>query len=106
MSDFQNNPLAAIYEKLAIIENTIDNYFQNKEKEIIEPIPLGLLTREEVAQRLRCHPDTVSSWAANGALKAYQIGREMRFEASDVESFKRPYIPSKRQKKSQKQWAS
>ena len=47
-----------------------------------------LLTKKEVAERLRIEPRTVDSWRLEGRLDAVYLGRKViRYRASDVERF-------------------
>tara|TARA_B100000745_G_scaffold58094_2_gene34446 strand:+ start:5493 stop:5711 length:219 start_codon:yes stop_codon:yes gene_type:complete len=48
-----------------------------------------LLTLEEVAQMLKCHPNTLRDWDNKGILPAVRLGekRIRRYRKSDVERF-------------------
>ena len=52
----------------------------------VHPIP-PVLTTEEVAQVLRCKPETVERYVHSHQLAAIQIGRERRFRGEDVLEF-------------------
>jgi excisionase family DNA binding protein len=46
----------------------------------------GLLTAEELAQRLRLRPSTIKRWAQGGLIPSIRLsGRVVRFDPGDVE---------------------
>ncbi|MBW1668202.1 MAG: helix-turn-helix domain-containing protein [Deltaproteobacteria bacterium] len=48
---------------------------------------INLLTLQEVADKLRVHPSTISRYAKSGALKSYLLGNRRLFKESDVWQF-------------------
>jgi len=46
-----------------------------------------LLTTSEVADLLKVHEVTVRRWVSDGTLKAYKVGRVLRFKTEDVEKY-------------------
>ncbi len=49
--------------------------------------PLPLLTRDEVAARLKLSPRTVAEYVRRGELRGRLIGRRWRFREEDVAAF-------------------
>ena len=49
--------------------------------------PETVLTVKEVAEYLRVTPKTVYSLAKQGSLKAFRVGRAVRFRRGDVNQF-------------------
>ena len=46
------------------------------------------LTPEEIAEKLRIHPDTVRRWIRTGALKGVKVGpRQWRVTRESIEAF-------------------
>ncbi len=52
----------------------------------IQPLP-PVMTTDEVAQLLRCPPESVARYVFSHQLGAIRIGRERRFRAEDVLEF-------------------
>ena len=44
-------------------------------------------SREELAELLSVVPRTIDRWTKSGDLKAYKLGRVVRFRRDDIESF-------------------
>ena len=44
----------------------------------------ALITRSEVAQALRIHPNTLRKFVKQGRLQEYKVGREARFIPAEV----------------------
>ena len=53
-----------------------------------------LLTIDDAAKFLQCHPDTVRQWAAQGKLRAAKLGKAWRFKQSDLDSYFEALCPS------------
>jgi putative molybdopterin biosynthesis protein len=49
--------------------------------------PTNLLTVPEVADLLRVRESTVYTWAESGALPCYRVGRLLRFDRAEVQSW-------------------
>jgi excisionase family DNA binding protein len=49
-----------------------------------------LLTRKDVAERLQISLVTLSKWVKEGKIKAYKIGRIVRFKADEIDRFLEP----------------
>lgn len=45
------------------------------------------LTKQEAADFLQVHPKTLMRWVKVGGLKAYRIGRLVRFNKADLEAY-------------------
>jgi excisionase family DNA binding protein len=52
--------------------------------------PSSLLTAEEAAHRLRISPKALYQRVARGQLKAYRLGRALRFRRADLDALMRP----------------
>lgn len=48
-----------------------------------------LLTRQEVAEILRCHPKTVERHASSGLIRQIKVGRYARYIAAEIAEFAR-----------------
>lgn len=46
-----------------------------------------LLTKDEVADRLRQSPRSIERYVKDGKLKAVKVGRSIRFKLSDIADF-------------------
>ena len=46
----------------------------------------GYLTRQEVADMLKCDLSTVHNWTKAGTLNAYQIGGRVYYKKSEIEA--------------------
>jgi len=64
---------------------------QEPEKQVNLP---ELLTLEEAAQYLKCHPNTLRQWDKNGVLPAIRIGvkKIRRYKREDLQKFLEPSI--------------
>jgi predicted site-specific integrase-resolvase len=49
-----------------------------------------LLSRKELADRWRCHIETLKRWEAAGRIKPIKVGNKfLRYRLSDIEEFER-----------------
>lgn len=71
----------------------ITSYFHSIQKEIkdlkenLEPKkPTEYLTRNELAELLKCDISTIHNWAKRGKLLAYGIGNRVLFKRNEVEA--------------------
>ena len=71
--------------------------FQELKREISElkaklskPKIEGYLTRQEVAEMLKCDLSTVHNWTKAGLLIAYGIGNRVYYKLSDIEAVMLP----------------
>ena len=81
---FDNMPsaVAKVYNEVSIIRNQLDEL-----KNSFEPkTPTEWLTRNEVAEMLKCDLSTVHNWTKKGKLKKYCIGDRTYYKRSEVES--------------------
>jgi len=81
---YNNMPSAVekVYTEVSIIRNQLDelkNSFEPKK-------PTEWLTRQDVADMLKCDPSTVHNWTKKGKLKKYCIGDRAYYKRSEVES--------------------
>jgi excisionase family DNA binding protein len=52
-----------------------------------KPVPEGLLTAAQVAERLGMATGTVVDWAEAGKVPGFRVGRALRFRWSEVEAW-------------------
>lgn len=80
-----NNPFEIIDARLSNIETLLlDIKHQPKQAEPTEK-PTGLLTRREVAQKLRITLVTLDKYTKAGTLQSYKIGGQIRYKAAEIE---------------------
>ena len=61
-------------------------------KQGFEPkTPVEYLTRNEVAEMLRCDLSTIHNWTKKGKLIPYGIGNRVYYKRSEVEAALRPF---------------
>ena len=82
----------------------ISSMFQELKKDISalkvqieKPKTDEYLTRQEVADKLKCDLSTVHNWSKAGILKPYGIGNRVYFKTSDIEAVMLP-LNKKKQK--------
>lgn len=74
--------VAKVFNEVSIIRNQLDEL-----KNSFEPkSPTELLTRNEVAEMLKCDISTVHNWTKKGKLKKYCIGDRTYYKRTEVES--------------------
>ena len=81
---FDNMPstVAKVYNEVSIIRNQL-----NELKNSFEPkTPTEWLTRNDVAEMLKCDISTVHNWTKKGKLKKYCIGDRTYYKRLEVES--------------------
>ncbi len=81
---FDNMPMAVaeVRNDVSIIRNEL-----NELKSLFEPkTPTEYLTRNEVAEMLKCDLSTVHNWTVKRKLKKYCIGNRTYYKRSEVES--------------------
>jgi len=83
----------------------ISSMFQELKKDISalkvqneKPKTDGYLTRQEVADMLKCDLSTVHNWTKAGTLIAYGIGNRVYYKLSDIEA---AMLPINKKRKSQ-----
>jgi excisionase family DNA binding protein len=54
------------------------------QKQVIDRATDGLLSKKEVAARLRISPRTLDKWMRNGRIGFFKIGKSVRFRWPDV----------------------
>jgi excisionase family DNA binding protein len=80
--DTMPSTVAKVYSEISIIRNQL-----NELKNSFEPkSPTAWLTRQEVADMLKCDPSTVHNWTKKGKLKKYCIGDRAYYKRSEVEA--------------------
>jgi excisionase family DNA binding protein len=80
-----NNPFELIDARLSNIETLLlDLKFPIPQAEPTEK-PAGLLTRREVAQKLRITLVTLDKYTKAGTLQSYKIGGQIRYKAAEIE---------------------
>lgn len=52
----------------------------------------ALESLDVVAHRLDVHPRTLRRLVADGEIRAYRVGRQLRFDPADVEAFLRTRV--------------
>jgi excisionase family DNA binding protein len=80
-----NNPFEIIDARLSNIETLL---LDIKHQPIPEPPaekPTGLLTRREVAQKLKITLVTLDKYTRSGTLQSYKIGGQIRYKAAEIE---------------------
>jgi excisionase family DNA binding protein len=55
--------------------------------------PTALLTAQEAARHIRLSPKALYQRVARGQLKAYRLGRALRFRRADLDALMRPLAP-------------
>jgi excisionase family DNA binding protein len=79
------NPFEIIEARLSNIETLLlDIKHQPRQEEPTEK-PTGLLTRREVAQKLRITLVTLDKYTKAGTLQSYKIGGQIRYKAAEIE---------------------
>lgn len=81
---FDNMPqaVAKVYNEVFLIRNQLQEIKQNfKPKE-----PIEWLTRNEVAELLKCDLSTLHNWVKKGKLTPYGIGNRIYFKRSEIEN--------------------
>jgi hypothetical protein len=81
---FDNIPstVAKVYNEVSIIRDQLTEL-----KNSFEPkSPTEWLTRNEVAEMLKCDPSTIHNWTKKGKLKKHCIGYRTYYKRSEVES--------------------
>ena len=74
--------VAKVFNEVSIIRNQLDEL-----KNSFEPkSPTEWLTRNEVAEMLKCDISTVHNWTKKGKLKKYCIGDRTYYKRTEVES--------------------
>jgi excisionase family DNA binding protein len=68
-----------------IIGEIIREQLQNFKPEPPTEKPTGLLTRREVAQKLRITLVTLDKYTKAGTLQSYKIGGQIRYKAAEIE---------------------
>ena len=80
--DTMPSTVAKVYSEISIIRNQL-----NELKNSFEPkSPTEWLTRQEVADMLKCDLSTVHNWTKKGKLKKYCIGDRTYYKRTEVES--------------------
>ena len=81
---FDNMPgaVAKVYNEVSIIRSQLEelrNSFEPK-------VPDEYLTRNEVAEMLKCDLSTVHNWTVKGKLRKYCLGNRAYYKRAEVES--------------------
>ncbi len=67
-----------------VIREQLQNFNQEHPTEPAEK-PTGLLTRREVAQKLKITLVTLDKYTRAGTLQSYKIGGQIRYKAAEIE---------------------
>ncbi len=79
LHDMSLEQIISLFEGLKIQISELKNNFQPKE-------PPDYLTRNELAQMLKCDLSTIHNYCVKGRLKPYGVGNRVYFKRSDVEA--------------------
>lgn len=77
--DVTPDQIASLFEGL---QNQLSEIKQNFEPKV----PAEYLTRNEVAEMLKCDLSTVHNWTKKGKLKPYSIGNRIYYKLREVEA--------------------
>ena len=82
----QANPFETIYSRLSNIETLLlDIKHANGEPPPLTEKPHYLLTRKEVAEKLRITLVTVDKYSKAGLLQSYRIGGQIRYKSNEID---------------------
>jgi excisionase family DNA binding protein len=86
---FDNMPqaIAKVYDEVSLIRAEITTIKQNFEPKA----PAELLTRNEVAEMLKCDLSTIHNWTKKGKLIPYGIGNRVYYKRTEVEAVLKPF---------------
>lgn len=90
---FDNMPqaVAKVYDEVFLIRNQLTEIKQNFEPKT----PTEYLTRNEVADLLKCDLSTIHNWCKKGKLIPYGIGNRVYFKRSEIEAVLIPFGQNK-----------
>jgi excisionase family DNA binding protein len=80
--DTMPSTVAKVYSEISIIRNQLNELIHSFEPQK----PTEWLTRNEVAEMLKCDLSTVHHWTKKGKLKKHCIGNRVYYKRSEVEA--------------------
>jgi excisionase family DNA binding protein len=86
--DLTHEELVSLFEGLQNQLSEIKKHFEPK-------IPVEYLTRNELAEMLKCDLSTIHNWTKKGKLIPYGIGNRVYYKRSEVESVLLPFGKNK-----------
>lgn len=72
-------------EEFNLLFKGLQNQIAELKKNLEPKNPVELLTRNEVAEMLKCDLSTIHNWCKKGKLKPYGIGNRVYFKRSEIE---------------------
>lgn len=73
-------------EQLTSLFEGLQNQITDLKKNLEPKTPTEYLTRNEVAEMLKCDLSTIHNWCKKGKLIPFGIGSRVYFKRSDIES--------------------
>ncbi|MDQ3022684.1 MAG: helix-turn-helix domain-containing protein [Bacteroidota bacterium] len=86
---FDNMPqaVAKVYDEVFLIKNQLAEI----KKDFAPKVPTEYLTRNEVAEWLKCDLSTIHNWTKKGTLIPYGIGNRVYYKRNEVEAVLIPF---------------
>lgn len=73
-------------DQITILFDGLKNQILELKQSFVPKTPTEYLTRNEVADFLKCDLSTVHNWTKKGKLKAYGIGNRVYYKRMEVEA--------------------
>ena len=77
-------------EKLDTKFESLQNQFNELRQKFELKVPTEYLTRQEVAEMLKCDLSTIHNWTKKGKLTPYGLGNRVYFKRSEIELALKP----------------
>lgn len=72
----------------------LKNQIEELKKDFQPKSPDEYITRNELAELLKCDLSTIHNWTKKGKLKAYGIGNRVYYKRSEVQAVMKPLGPN------------